>query len=139
MTKEKRTYQPITSENICHAYELLLNNGLVSFPLTNEAKNKVDAIVSNIDGVYYGREIYSTVEEKAVAYLYFLIKGHPFVDGNKRTASLVFEVFSEVNDLTPDFKDFTLDELAVFVEQIQESDHHEVIKIIAEVIFKTTS
>src|SRR5271155_2334370 len=90
MMKEKKIYQPVTSKNICRAYELLQSKNLVSFPITEEAKRKVEAIVGNINNPHFKVEIYETIEEKAVAYLYFLIKDHPFTDGNKRTACLVF-------------------------------------------------
>jgi len=34
----------------------------------------------------YGEEwLHSTIEEMAAAYLFHLVKNHPFVDGNKRT------------------------------------------------------
>ena len=78
-------------------YELLLNRNLVSFPLTAETRNKVDSLVSNINSSYFDKEIYETTEEKAVAFLYFIIKDHPFIDGNKRTACLVFQVFCDIN------------------------------------------
>jgi len=89
---EKKIFQPVTSSDVCRIYELLYSEGLVSFPLVAAGLNKVDALVATITQSYFGTEIYSTVEEKAVAYLYFLIKDHPFIDGNKRTASLVFLV-----------------------------------------------
>ena len=96
---------------------------------------KIEAIVANISNTYFGNEIYSTSEEKAVAFLYFLIKDHPFTDGNKRTASLIFEVVCDINNLTPNFKDFTLDQLAVFIEKIRDDEHQVIIKTIAELIF----
>jgi death-on-curing family protein len=116
---------------------LLHRQGLVSFPLTTQAKEKVEAIVANITSTYYGREIYATIEEKIVAYLYFLIKDHPFIDGNKRTASLVFSILCELNDVSPRFGNLnpTLDELAVFIEKIQEDDHQSVIQQIAVLLF----
>ena len=135
MMKEKKIYQLVTSKSICHAYELLQNKKLVSFPLTIEGERKVEAIVANINNTYFGKEIYNTDGEKAVAYLYFLIKDHPFTDGNKRTASLVFEVVCDINDLTPNFKEFTLDQLAVFIEKVKESNHQEVIKSISSLLF----
>ena len=70
-----------------------------------------------------------------MAYLYFLIKDHPFTDGNKRTASLVFEVVCDINDLNPNFKEFTLDQLAVFIEKVKEDNHQEVIKAISSILF----
>ncbi|MHB8914120.1 MAG: Fic family protein [Minisyncoccota bacterium] len=68
---------------------------------------------------------------------YFLIKDHPFVDGNKRTACLVFSVVCDINQLVPKFGNGNpaLDELAVFIEKIQEQDHHIVIRQIAKLLF----
>lgn len=136
MTKGKKTYRPVTSKNICQAYELLLARKLVSFPLTQEGEAKIEAIVANINNSYFGTEIYKTIEEKAVAYLYFLIKDHPFTDGNKRTASLVFEVVCDINDLIPNFHNFQLDQLAVFIEKIKDNNYQEIIRAIANILFK---
>jgi fido (protein-threonine AMPylation protein) len=37
-----------------------------------------------------GEELYPTVETKAANLLYFIIKNHPFVDGNKRSGAYAF-------------------------------------------------
>ena len=136
MMKEKKTYQPITSEDICQIYESLQSKNLVSFPITADGEKKVEAIVANINNPHFGVEIYKTAQEKAVAYLYFLIKGHPFVDGNKRTACLVFLTLCALTDLYPNFKKFGLDQMAVFIEQTKEEDHQKVIAEITSLIFK---
>ena len=39
------------------------------------------------------KELYSSIEEKAAHLLYFIIKDHPFSDGNKRIAAYLFIVF----------------------------------------------
>jgi death-on-curing protein len=39
--------------------------------------------------------------EIAAAYLFYLCRNHPFVDGNKRTALAACLVFLEINDLLP--------------------------------------
>jgi|SRR3989344_2646158 len=135
MTKVKKTYRQITSKEICQTYELLLDENLVSFPLSEGGKSNVEAIVANINNSYFGTEIYKTIQEKSVAYLYFLIKDHPFTDGNKRTACLVFKIFCFFNNLEPNFDDFKLDELAVFVERVKEDNHQKVIAVIADFIF----
>ncbi len=44
-----------------------------------------------------GRDAYPTIEEKAARLLYFLVKDHPFTDGNKRIASALFLWFLEKN------------------------------------------
>lgn len=47
---------------------------------------------------YDGRELYTSVQEKAANLLYFVIKDHPFYDGNKRIGSLLFILFLTIND-----------------------------------------
>jgi prophage maintenance system killer protein len=42
--------------------------------------------------------LYPTLEEKAAHLLYFIIKDHPFSDGNKRIASLLFIHYLEKNN-----------------------------------------
>ncbi len=44
-----------------------------------------------------GRDTYPSLEEKAAHLLYFLVKNHPFVDGNKRIAAALFLWFLEKN------------------------------------------
>jgi prophage maintenance system killer protein len=46
-----------------------------------------------------GRDVYPGIEEKASNLLYFLVKNHPFVDGNKRIAAALFLWFLEKNGL----------------------------------------
>ena len=44
-----------------------------------------------------GQELYATLTEKVSALGFSLIKNHPFIDGNKRTAHAVMEVFLILN------------------------------------------
>jgi len=44
-----------------------------------------------------GKDVYPSIEEKATHLLYFLIKDHPFVDGNKRIGAALFLWFLEKN------------------------------------------
>lgn len=135
MTKGKKIYRQITSRDIFQAYEFLLRDRLISFPLTLEGERRVEAIVANINNSYYDTEIYSTAEEKAVAYFYFIIKDHPFTDGNKRTAVLVFLVFCNINKLNLELKNFELDQVAVLIEKIRENDHQKIIRAISRLLF----
>ncbi|MFA6519606.1 MAG: Fic family protein [Candidatus Paceibacterota bacterium] len=134
MTKEKRTFTPLTSSDVCATYNLLYSQGLVAFPLTREASNRVETIVANIVTPHFGHEEYSSIEEKSVAYLYFLINDHPFTDGNKRTAVLCFLTLCKLNGLEPQFGDFTLDQLAVTLEKIN-ADYQHVIRLVVELLF----
>jgi prophage maintenance system killer protein len=44
-----------------------------------------------------GQEVYPSLEEKAAHLLYFLVKNHHFVDGNKRIAAALFLWFLQKN------------------------------------------
>lgn len=136
MMKEKKIFQPLTSKNICEIYKLLHDEKVVSFPLNTDSQNKIDSLVANVNGSIFGVEKYATSEEKAVAYLFFMIKNHPFTDGNKRTAVLVFLVLCGINDLRRYLDNYDLDALAVFLEAYQGDDHQALIKMVAEKIFR---
>jgi hypothetical protein len=48
------------------------------------------AIIGAVNQTFDGKELYPTVEEKAAHLLYFAVKDHPFTDGNKRLAAILF-------------------------------------------------
>jgi len=57
---------------------------------TERNREAVQGIVGNVMQSFAGQALYPTVEEKAAHLLYFIIKNHPFVDGNKRTGAYAF-------------------------------------------------
>ncbi|MBO7657236.1 virulence protein RhuM/Fic/DOC family protein [Candidatus Saccharibacteria bacterium] len=64
-------------------------------------KPRNDSFKGSIEGIYQsydGEDLYPTIAEKAAHLLYFVIKDHPFYDGNKRIGSLLFIVFLTIND-----------------------------------------
>ena len=65
-------------------------------------KEKDQSFKSSIATIYQtfgGKELYPSVEEKAANLLYFIVKNHSFVDGNKRIAASIFLWFLEANSL----------------------------------------
>lgn len=56
-------------------------------------KDAVGSIVGNVMQSFGGKPLYGTVEEKAANLLYFLVKDHPFTDGNKRSGAFAFVWF----------------------------------------------
>ncbi len=63
-----------------------------------EKKEKsLEGILGNVLQSAFGKEVYETVEEKAAHLLYFIIKNHPFNDGNKRTGAFSFIWFLRKN------------------------------------------
>lgn len=63
-----------------------------------ENGDKLKAIFGNIYQTFDKKDLYPSLEEKASHLLYFIIKDHPFVDGNKRTASFLFVYFLDKNN-----------------------------------------
>lgn len=64
-------------------------------------KVRGDAFKGSLEAIYQSfdaKELYPTVAEKAANLLYFIIKDHPFYDGNKRIGALLFIVFLTMND-----------------------------------------
>jgi death-on-curing family protein len=55
--------------------------------------HSVESIFANIFQSFDGRDIYPTIEEKAAHLLYFMVKNHPFIDGNKRSGAFSFVWF----------------------------------------------
>ncbi len=60
--------------------------------------DQFEGILRTIYQSFAGEDVYPTVAEKAAHLLYFIIKDHPFFDGNKRIASLLFIMFLMMND-----------------------------------------
>ena len=54
------------------------------------AKGSIEGIVGNVMQSFGGKSVYPTLEEKAAHLLYFMVKNHPFSDGNKRSGAFAF-------------------------------------------------
>jgi len=64
------------------------------------ARDRGDGLASllgNLDQSIFGEPAYPSVEAKAAHLLYFVIKNHPFSDGNKRSAAFLFVDFLHRN------------------------------------------
>lgn len=55
------------------------------------------SILGNLDQSVFGEPAYPTVESKAAHLLYFVVKNHPFSDGNKRSGAFLFVDFLHRN------------------------------------------
>jgi len=53
-------------------------------------KDSVAGIIGNIMQSFADQELYPSIEEKAAHLLYFIVKNHPFIDGNKRSGAYSF-------------------------------------------------
>lgn len=60
------------------------------------AIEKDESFHSSIATIYQsfgGQDLYPTIEDKASALLYFIVKNHSFIDGNKRIGATIFLIF----------------------------------------------
>ena len=63
-----------------------------------ERSNGLESICGNLEQSFAGKPLYKSIEEKSAHLLYFVVKDHPFTDGNKRSAALLFILFLQEND-----------------------------------------
>lgn len=53
-------------------------------------RGSISGIVGNVMQSFGGKPMYTSIEEKAAHLLYFMVKNHPFSDGNKRSGAFAF-------------------------------------------------
>ena len=76
----------------------LIRRGEASELFGLERGEALAALLGNLDQSVFGEPAYPSIEAKAAHLLYFIIKNHPFSDGNKRTAAFLFIHFLARND-----------------------------------------
>ncbi len=59
----------------------------------NRRDDALEAILGNVEQTMSGEPLYRSREEKAAHLLYFIVKDHPFTDGNKRIGALLFLLY----------------------------------------------
>lgn len=100
----------------------------------------LERIIGSINQTYDGTDLYKTVEEKAAHLLYFIIKDHPLIDGNKRSGSLLFihylaengVLFRKSGERT--INDNTIVALALLIAQSHPSDKDIMIRLITNLL-----
>lgn len=103
---------------------------------TDRNKNSLEGIVGNVMQSFGGKSVYESVEEKAAHLLYFIIKNHPFVDGNKRTGAYSFIWFLhkvkmlDMKKITPE----TLTALTLLVAESNPAHKENIVKLIMKLI-----
>jgi death-on-curing protein len=62
----------------------------------------LESAVAAPQATYGGRSPYADLAEMAAAYLFYICRNHPFVDGNKRAALGACLVFLRLNGIEPE-------------------------------------
>ncbi|MDP3726307.1 MAG: virulence protein RhuM/Fic/DOC family protein [bacterium] len=98
----------------------------------------VAGIIGNVMQSFDGKELYESVEEKAAHLLYFMVKNHPFTDGNKRSGAFAFVWFLkqanilDVSKLTPS----ALTALTILVASSDTKEKERIVALILNLIAK---
>lgn len=75
----------------------LIGRGEASALFGNQKDDSFAGILGNILQSFGGEFVYPSIEEQAAHLLYFVIKNHPFSDGNKRIGAFLFIWFLQRN------------------------------------------
>lgn len=75
----------------------LMQRGEATDLFARERGDGLAALLGNLDQSVFGEPAYPSVEAKAAHLLYFVIKNHPFADGNKRSGAFLFVDFLHRN------------------------------------------
>jgi prophage maintenance system killer protein len=96
----------------------------------------LEGIVGNVMQSFGGKTMYESVEEKAAHLLYFIVKNHPFVDGNKRSGAFAFVWFLAKNRLLniKQLNPEALTLLTIFVAESDPRNKNNVVQLIVKII-----
>lgn len=70
--------------------ELILKHEATPLFAQEKMAGSIEGILWNIFQTFDGKDVYESIEEKAAHLLYFMVKNHPFTDGNKRSGAFSF-------------------------------------------------
>jgi prophage maintenance system killer protein/prophage antirepressor-like protein len=73
--------------------EELRSRGEASELFARDRGEGLAAILGNLEQTMFGDSLYRTREERAAHLLYFVVKNHPFSDGNKRSGAFLFLLY----------------------------------------------
>ncbi len=120
--------------------ELISNKVAAKFVGMERDDHGLERIIGAINQTYDNKELYRTVEEKATHLLYFVIKDHPLIDGNKRSGSLLFIHYLSQNGLLfresgeRTINDNTIVALALLISQSHPSDKEIMIRLVTNLL-----
>lgn len=141
-TISKKKVELTADELVAGVAELkkeLLNKSEATEIFAQERSNgALEGIIGNVMQSVGGKSVYESVEEKAAHLLYFVVKNHPFVDGNKRTGAFSFVWFLQKQKLLNPAKlnPQALTALTLLVAESDPGQKQNIVKLIMKLIEK---
>ena len=118
----------------------LIQKGEASQIFATQKAGEFEGILKNIYQTFGGCELLPTSQEKAANLIYYIIKDHPFSDGNKRIGSFIFVLFLSKckllfkNNGERIISDNALVALALFVAQSEPKQKDMVVNLITNLL-----
>ncbi len=100
----------------------------------NPRSDTLKAILGNIEQTMFGDPLYRTREEKAAHLLYFVIKDHPFTDGNKRIGSLLFLLYLKQEGVAHSLNPQALTALTLLIAESVPANKNLMIRLIMNLL-----
>lgn len=118
----------------------LVTRGEATDLFGRERGESLAGILGNIHQTFGGQDLYPSIEEKAAHLLYFVIKDHPFSDGNKRIGSFLFLLYLQESGLidTIRFDNKGLVALALLVAASDPNQKDVLIRLIVNLLGEST-
>jgi prophage maintenance system killer protein len=140
-TSGRGTFQISYEAAIKSIRELIRRTGAQGL-FGQEKDGSFKSSLSAIHQTFDGHDLYPSIEEKAANLLYFIVKNHSFVDGNKRIAAFLFLWYLDENgvlykkDGSRRLSDNALVALTLMIAESKSSDKETVVKVIVNLINK---
>ncbi len=100
----------------------------------NRRDDALEAILGNIEQTMFGEPLYRTREEKAAHLLYFIVKDHPFTDGNKRIGAFLFMLYLTQNGIAHRIGPQTLTALTLLTAESAPADKDMMVRLIMNLL-----
>ena len=118
----------------------LISRGEATELFALERGDGLAALLGNLEQSVFGESAYPSVESKAAHLLYFVVKNHPFTDGNKRSGAFLFVDFLNQNrrllgaDGAPIINDVGLAALTLLIAESAAEQKEVMIKLVMNML-----
>lgn len=87
----------IATQALAELKQQLMQRGEATALFAQPRGDGLASLMGNLNQTLFGEPAYPTIESKAAHLLYFVVKNHPFTDGNKRSAAFLLVDFLHRN------------------------------------------